>query len=64
MNAIIREIHPSNPGLVIEFLLDIYEEFPQILKLIPGRLITLLTHDSAENVLSYHPDLCPRPKIL
>jgi hypothetical protein len=60
----IREIPPSNLGLVIEFLSEICEEFPQILKLIPGRVITLLSHDRAENVLSCHPDLCTRPKSL
>jgi hypothetical protein len=59
----IREIPPSNLGLAIAFLSEIYDEFPQILKLIPGRLITLLSHDSAENVLSCHPDFCTRPKI-
>jgi len=44
----IREIPPSNLGLVIGFLSEIYEEFPQILKLIPGKLITHLSHDSTE----------------
>lgn len=52
----IRDIPPSNLGLVIEFLWEIYEEFPRILKLIQGRLIKLLTHDSAEYLqMSCHP---------
>jgi hypothetical protein len=58
-----REI-PPNLGLVVEFLSEIFDEFPQILKLITGRLITLLIHNSAEKALSCHPDLCTRPKIL
>jgi hypothetical protein len=49
-----RVIPPSNLGLVIAFLSEIYEEFPQILKLIPGRLNTLLSHDSLATQICAH----------